>query len=145
VISENVFVRYRLAGQDLGNWVQPHSGVSSYFISTMDQGRATTRIKALVYAPGCAIQTFDIPVSSSNDELYSFFCQPLSSVWIDGALTPERNGFTGAKSESAKRSTRSTYEDTPEWRPMSIIISSGSASNCEASRAARVSPKGCTT
>lgn len=87
VISENVFVRYRLTGQDLGNWVQPHSGVSSYFISTMDQGRATTRIKALVYAPGCAFQTFDIPVSSSNNEMYSFFCQPLSSVWIDGALT----------------------------------------------------------
>ena len=67
IFSEKVFIRYRLAAEKLGGWVQPHSGVSSYFISTTHEGRQATRIKALRYAPSCAIQTFDLPVSSSNN------------------------------------------------------------------------------
>jgi len=87
VNSENVFVRYQLVGEEYTGWVQPHSGVSSYFISTIYEGRPVTRIKALLYAPGCAIQTLDLPVSGSNNQGYSFICQPLRSVWINGALT----------------------------------------------------------
>jgi hypothetical protein len=86
-ISENVFVRYLLAGEEFGGWVQPHPGVSSYFISTTHEGRPATRIKALLYAPGCAIQTLDLPVSGSNNQQYFFICQPLPSVWIVGTLT----------------------------------------------------------
>ena len=87
LISETVFIRYQLAGEKLGGWVQPHSGVSSYFISTTHEGRQATRIKALLYAPSCAIQTFDLPVSGSNNQQFFFICRPLSSVWIAGALT----------------------------------------------------------
>ena len=87
VISETVFIRFRLAGQELGGWAQPRPGVSSYFISTTNEGRPAARIKALVYAPGCAVQTLDLPVSDSENQRYSFICQPLSSVWIDGTLT----------------------------------------------------------
>ena len=87
VNSENVFLRYQLVGEQYTGWVQPHPGVSSYFISTTYEGRPVTRIKALLYAPGCAIQTFDRPVSGSNNQGYAFICQPLPSVWIDGALT----------------------------------------------------------
>ncbi len=86
VNSENVFVRYQLVGQEYTGWVQPHPGVSSYFISTTHEGRPVTRIKALLYAPGCAIQTLDIPVSDSNSLGFSFNCQPLPSVWIAGAI-----------------------------------------------------------
>ncbi len=39
------------------------------------------------YVPGCAIQTLDLPVSGSDNQRYSFVCHPLSSVWINGALT----------------------------------------------------------
>jgi hypothetical protein len=87
VNSESVFVRYQLVGENYGGWVQPHPGVSSYFISTTHEGRPVIRIKALLYAQGCAIQTLDLPVSGSNNQAYSFICQPLPSVWIDGALT----------------------------------------------------------
>jgi hypothetical protein len=87
VNSENVFVRYQLVGEEYTGWVQPHPGVSSYFISTTHEGRPVTRIKALLYAPGCAIQTLDLPVSDSNNQAYSFICQPLPSVWIAGAVT----------------------------------------------------------
>jgi hypothetical protein len=87
VNSENVFVRYHLVGEDYAGWVQPHPGVSSYFISTTYEGRPVIRIKALLYAPGCAIQTLDLPVSDSNNDGYSFICQPLPSVRIAGAVT----------------------------------------------------------
>ena len=87
VISESVFVRYLLAGEEFGGWVQPHPGASSYFISTSHEGRSATRIRALLYAPGCAIQTLDLPVSGSNSRQYSFICRPLASVWIVGTLT----------------------------------------------------------
>lgn len=56
VRSETMFVRYEL-DDDFGGWVQPHPDVSSYFISTSRQGTPATRFRALVYAPGCAIQT----------------------------------------------------------------------------------------
>jgi hypothetical protein len=87
MLSENVFIRYVLAGDELGGWVRPHPNVSSYFISTSHDGRPATGIKALLYAPGCGIQTLDLPVSDSNNQQYSFACRALSSVWIAGTLT----------------------------------------------------------
>jgi hypothetical protein len=87
VNSESVFVRYQLVGEEYDGWVQPHPGVSSYFISTTYEGRPVIRIKALLYAQGCAIQTLDLPVSGSNNQQYSFICQPLPSISIAGALT----------------------------------------------------------
>jgi hypothetical protein len=87
VASESVFIRYLLAGDELGGWVQPHPGVSSNFISTARKGRPATRVKAILYAPGRAIQTLDLPVSASSNQQYSFACLPLSNAWIDGALT----------------------------------------------------------
>jgi hypothetical protein len=87
VISQSFFVRYSLAGEDFGDWVHPRPGVSSYFISTAHEGRPATRIKAILYAPGCAIQTLDVPVSPSNNQEYSFVCRLLPSLSIAGALT----------------------------------------------------------
>jgi hypothetical protein len=88
VNSESVFVRYVLTGEDFGGWVQPQPGVSSFFIrTTTHEGRPATRIKALLYAPGCAIQLMDLAVSGSNNREYSFICRPLSSIWIAGTLT----------------------------------------------------------
>lgn len=87
VISESLFVRYALAGDDFGDWVHPRAGVSSYFIGTAREGRQAARIKAILYAPGCAIQTLDVAVSASSDQQYSFDCRPLASVRIAGTLT----------------------------------------------------------
>ena len=86
VLSEDFFVRYALAGDDFGGWVRSRPGVSSYAISTTRQGHPSTRIRAILYAPGCALRTLDLPVSGSNQQPYSFVCEPLSSVFITGAL-----------------------------------------------------------
>jgi hypothetical protein len=86
VNSDSVFIRYILAGEELGGWVQPRAGVSSYIIDTTREGQSASRIKAVLYAPGCAIQTFDIPLSNSNNPQYSFVCLSLTNVWITGKL-----------------------------------------------------------
>jgi hypothetical protein len=83
VNSESVFVRYQLAGEQFGGWVQQHPGVSSYFISTTHEGRPVTRIKALLYARGCAIQTLDLPVSGSNNQQFFFICRGGQSSLAD--------------------------------------------------------------
>ena len=87
IISERVFIRYLLTGDDFGDWVQPRPGVTSYFISTTHSGRPANRIKALLYAPGCAIQTLDLPVFGSTNQQYSFICQPLPNISITATLT----------------------------------------------------------
>jgi hypothetical protein len=84
---EKVFIRYRLDNDDLGGWVQPRPGVSSYLISTVHQASPATRIRALLYAPGCAIQTLDLLLSGSTNEKYSLTCRPLPNVSIAGVLT----------------------------------------------------------
>jgi hypothetical protein len=86
VAPETFFARYILAGQDLGGWVQPRSGVSAYLIDTTVNGRPATGIKAILYASGCAIQTLDLALSSSANSRYSFVCQPLASVPIAGEV-----------------------------------------------------------
>jgi hypothetical protein len=91
VSSENVFIRYILAGEAIGGWVQSRPGVSAYLISTTRGDRSAPGIKAVLYAPGCAIQTLDLLLSDSNNPRYSFVCRPLGSVVIAGrVLQPER-------------------------------------------------------
>jgi len=86
VPSESFFIRYVLAGEDFGGWGQSLTGVSSYIISTTLDGGPATGIKAILYAPGCAIQTLDLPLSGSTNPQYSFDCRPLPTISIAGAL-----------------------------------------------------------
>ena len=86
ISSESVFIRYVLPGDTLGGWVQQRAGVSSYIIDTMRAGRSAAGIKALLYAPGCAIQTLDVALSDSRNEQRSFICRPLGSISIQGKL-----------------------------------------------------------
>jgi hypothetical protein len=46
---------------------------------------ATDRFKALVWAPGCKMKEFDVPVESSDIEL-QFACDPLKTVTYRGRL-----------------------------------------------------------
>jgi hypothetical protein len=71
VPSEGFLVRYVLAGQDLGGWVHAPSGVPSFGISTMFDGRPATGMKAILYAPGCAIQKLDLKFSGPDSSQYS--------------------------------------------------------------------------
>jgi len=89
VDSRGLFVRYVLAGDALGGWVQPQAGVSSYSISTLRGSRPATGIKAILYAPGCGIQLIDMRLfPDQRNGQYSFVCQPLGSVSIAGKVVP---------------------------------------------------------
>jgi hypothetical protein len=87
VRSETLFIRYALSGETLGGWVERRAGVSSYVISTMRGSHPANEIKAVLYAPGCGIRTFDIYLFAKNEQ-YSFVCQPLGTVSITGRLVP---------------------------------------------------------
>jgi hypothetical protein len=82
VSSENFFVRYLANGGGIGGWIQPRPNVSSYTIST----HSAARIRALLYSPGCAIQTFDLALADKGDQQYSFICQTLPTVEMSGEL-----------------------------------------------------------
>jgi len=91
VISETFFARYVLAGQDFGGWLHPLPGISSYGISTTFEGSPVTGIKAILYAPGCAIQTLDLHLTGADNPQFQFLCQPMRNIAIQGALIlPER-------------------------------------------------------
>jgi hypothetical protein len=91
VNSEAVFVYYALAGAPMGNWIRPLAGTSSYLINTMFEGHAANGMKALIYAPGCAIQALDIPLTGSPNEVYDFLCEPSGNLSISGrVLWPDR-------------------------------------------------------
>ena len=87
VDSARVWIRYLLAGEKLGGWIQPQPGVSSYIIRTTREGRPATGMRAILYAPGCSIQTLDLPLSESEDGQFPFICRPFPDVPIAGRLT----------------------------------------------------------
>src|SRR5215469_16946477 len=60
VPSERFFIRYVLTGQELDDWFYAPSDVSSFGISIVVNGRTATEMRAIMYAPGCAIQTLDL-------------------------------------------------------------------------------------
>src|ERR1035438_2633801 len=91
VLSGTFFARYALAAQDFGGCVHPLPGISSYGIGTTFEGRPVTGIKAILYAPGCAIQTLDLHLMGADNPQFLFLCKPMRSIAIQGALIfPER-------------------------------------------------------
>ncbi len=91
VPSETVFIRYVRAGEKFGGWVRSRAGVSSYAIDTSPGAIPATGLKAVIYAPGCAIQTVDLRLSGPKNEEYAFLCKPLATVRIEGRLIEARS------------------------------------------------------
>jgi hypothetical protein len=91
VPSETVFIRYVRAGEKFGGWIRSRSGVSSYAIDTSIGAIPATGLKAVIYAPGCAIQTVDLRLSGPKDREYAFLCRPLASLRIEGRLIEARS------------------------------------------------------
>jgi hypothetical protein len=87
VSSERFFARYVLTGESFGGWIEPRPGTSSYVIDTAHEGRPATGIKAILAAPGCAIQTLDVPLSGADNPQYSFVCRPVKDIIIAGTVT----------------------------------------------------------
>lgn len=86
VASERVFIRYVLAGEKFGGFVQSRAGVSSYEIRSTIGSIPATGLKAILYAPGCALQTLDIRLSPPKSGEYTFRCRPLDTISITGRI-----------------------------------------------------------
>jgi hypothetical protein len=93
VPSEKVYIRYILESEELGGTVAPRPGVMEYVISTARGEHAVALFKALVYAPGCAIQTVSLELSDQTNPRVDFVCEPAPSATIVGRFNqPERIG-----------------------------------------------------
>ena len=86
VRSQQFFARYALAGGNFGGWVEPRADVSAYVIDTTYRGHPANAIRAILYAPGCAIQTLDVRLRSHDNPTFPFVCHPVSAVRIAGSI-----------------------------------------------------------
>ena len=81
--------RNRIAG-----WTNPQSTGESKRLEGIFAG-PKTRIKGILYAPGCALQTMDISIKEPRPYQFSFHCDPVPQTEIQGAtgpLDPLHNG-----------------------------------------------------
>ncbi len=84
--SEDVLIRYAVAGDDLGGWVKPQAGLPAYRISAIRNGAVASGIKAIIYAPGCGIETIDVAFTGTLNRNYDFVCRPVGNVSVSGKI-----------------------------------------------------------
>ena len=64
-------------------WITSQNGKESFRIEGI-AASATTRLKGIFYAPGCALQTLDLPIADVRLYRYSFPCESIPQVEILG-------------------------------------------------------------
>jgi hypothetical protein len=72
-----------------GAYAASQAGVHSYHIPAVVEGKAATEIRMIIYAPGCEIQTFVIPLTQDSKVSQEFLCQPVETVKLSGKIAPE--------------------------------------------------------
>jgi len=90
ILAESVQISYFLVGPfgGYGGYAAQRTGVHSYEIPTMVNGKAATEIRMIVYAPGCEIQHFVIPLAEHSRVSQEFPCQPVETVKLSGHIVP---------------------------------------------------------
>ncbi len=93
ISSEAVQIRYFLRGPfgGYGGYVKQQIGLHSYEIATSIEGKAATEIRLIAYAPGCAIQTFTLPLDEASGVTQAFECRHLSTVTLSGQIVPSES------------------------------------------------------
>jgi hypothetical protein len=88
--SESVQISYYLVGPfgGYGGYAAKQSGVTSYQIPTVIDGKAATEIRAIVYASGCEIQKFVIPLMEQSSVIREFTCQRVAPIRLSGQIEP---------------------------------------------------------
>ena len=88
--SETVQISYFLRGPfgGYGGYAAQRAGVHSYEIPASVEGKAATEIRMIVYASGCEIQTFDIPLAEDSRVKQEFPCQRVATVKLSGQIVP---------------------------------------------------------
>jgi hypothetical protein len=91
ILSETVQISYFLVGPfgGYGGYAAQRTGVHSYEIPTMEDGKAATEIRMIVYASGCEIQQFVIPLTEHSRVSQEFPCQPVEIVKLSGHIVPD--------------------------------------------------------
>ena len=88
VPSETVQISYFLIGPfgGYGGYVAQRTGVHAYDVPASVQGKAATEIRMIVYASGCEIQTFVIPLAEDSNVRGEFPCQRIEMVRLSGQI-----------------------------------------------------------
>jgi hypothetical protein len=88
--SEAVQISYFLVGPfgGQGGQTEQREGLNSYEISAIVEGKAATEIRMIVYAPGCEIQTFVLPLTENSRVKQEFECQSAATVRLSGQIVP---------------------------------------------------------
>ncbi len=91
MLSETVQISYFLVGPfgGYGGYAAPRTGIHSYEIPSMVDGKAATEIRMIVYASGCEIQQFVIPLAEHSRVSQEFPCQPVETVKLSGHIVPD--------------------------------------------------------
>ncbi len=91
ILSETVQISYFLVGPfgGYGGYAAPRTGIHSYEIPSMVDGKAATEIRMIVYASGCEIQQFVIPLAEHSRVSQEFPCQPVETVKLSGHIVPD--------------------------------------------------------
>jgi hypothetical protein len=71
-----------------GGYATQRAGVHSYEIPALVEGKAATEIRMIVYASGCEIQTFVIPLANDSRVNQEFACQRVATVRLSGQIVP---------------------------------------------------------
>lgn len=90
VPSETVQISYFLRGPfgGYGDYVAPRTGVHSYDLPTSVEGKAATEIRMIVYASGCEIQQFVLPLTEHSRVSQEFQCERAETVRLSGKIAP---------------------------------------------------------
>ena len=90
ILSETVQISYFLIGPfgGYGGYVKQQADVQSYEIPALVEGKAATEIRMIVYASGCEIQQFVIPLTEHSRVNQEFLCQRVETVKLSGEIVP---------------------------------------------------------
>ena len=90
VPSHTVQISYFLVGPfgGYGGYAAQQFNVTSYQIPTTFDGKSATEIRAIVYASGCEIQEFVIPLTAQSPVSREFTCQRVEEVKLSGQIVP---------------------------------------------------------
>ena len=88
--SETVQIVYHLVGPfgGRGGYNKQQAGMQSYEIASSVEGKAATEIRMIVYAPGCEIQTFVVPLAEDSRVKQRFECHRVPTVTLSGQIEP---------------------------------------------------------
>jgi len=88
--SETVQIAYHLVGPfgGHGGYTELRPGLHSYEIAASVEGKAATEIRMIVYASGCEIQTFGLPLAQDSRVKQEFECQRVATVELSGQIVP---------------------------------------------------------